>query len=142
MHIGLTLPNRLVVAPMCQYSVTDGLVGRRLSFGMAVHSRYYAIAVTPVAALLTQVTLVSVIIGSQVDVLSNADLYPRLSMSPEEFTIAGLVTSAVSGSVPLPSAGAGPAARPSGRSPSSSRRAASGPRPRPMIGRREPCWPS
>src|SRR5215207_9099253 len=24
---GLTLPNRLVVAPMCQYSVTDGLVG-------------------------------------------------------------------------------------------------------------------
>jgi hypothetical protein len=41
------------------------------------------------------VSLVSVIIGSQVDVLSNADLYPRLSMSPEEFTIAGLVTSAV-----------------------------------------------
>src|SRR3954466_2398472 len=24
---GLTLPNRLVVAPMCQYSVTDGFVG-------------------------------------------------------------------------------------------------------------------
>src|SRR3954464_14215380 len=24
---GVTLPNRLVVAPMCQYSVTDGLVG-------------------------------------------------------------------------------------------------------------------
>src|SRR5215210_6405263 len=24
---GLTLPNRLVVAPLCQYSVTDGLVG-------------------------------------------------------------------------------------------------------------------
>src|SRR3954471_2057014 len=24
---GRTLPNRLVVAPMCQYSVTDGLVG-------------------------------------------------------------------------------------------------------------------
>ncbi|MCW2741462.1 MAG: namA [Blastococcus sp.] len=24
---GLTLPNRLVVAPMCQYSVTDGMVG-------------------------------------------------------------------------------------------------------------------
>src|SRR5947199_6202498 len=24
---GLTLPNRLVVAPMCQYSVTEGVVG-------------------------------------------------------------------------------------------------------------------
>jgi 2,4-dienoyl-CoA reductase-like NADH-dependent reductase (Old Yellow Enzyme family) len=24
---GVTLPNRLVVAPMCQYSVTDGVVG-------------------------------------------------------------------------------------------------------------------
>src|SRR5215211_5006820 len=24
---GVTLPNRLVVAPLCQYSVTDGLVG-------------------------------------------------------------------------------------------------------------------
>ena len=24
---GLTLPNRLVVVPMCQYSVTDGVVG-------------------------------------------------------------------------------------------------------------------
>src|SRR4051794_41871289 len=24
---GLTLPNRMVVAPMCQYSVTDGFVG-------------------------------------------------------------------------------------------------------------------
>src|SRR3954469_6879589 len=24
---GVTLPNRLVVAPMCQYSVTDGFVG-------------------------------------------------------------------------------------------------------------------
>ena len=24
---GLTLPNRLVVAPLCQYSVSDGLVG-------------------------------------------------------------------------------------------------------------------
>src|SRR4051812_50209109 len=24
---GLTLPNRMVVAPMCQYSVTEGLVG-------------------------------------------------------------------------------------------------------------------
>ena len=24
---GLTLPNRIVVAPMCQYSVTDGFVG-------------------------------------------------------------------------------------------------------------------
>jgi hypothetical protein len=40
------------------------------------------------------VSLVSVIVGSQVDVLSNADLYPRLSMSPEEFTVAGLITSA------------------------------------------------
>ncbi|GAA1832367.1 YrzE family protein [Agromyces salentinus] len=41
------------------------------------------------------VSLVSVIIGSQVDVLSNADLYPRLRMSAEEFTVAGLITSAV-----------------------------------------------
>ena len=24
---GVTLPNRLVVAPMCQYNVTDGVVG-------------------------------------------------------------------------------------------------------------------
>ncbi|MGI9824080.1 TIGR04086 family membrane protein [Agromyces sp. Marseille-Q5079] len=41
------------------------------------------------------VSLVSVIIGSQVDVLSNADLYPRISMSAEEFTVVGLITSAI-----------------------------------------------
>lgn len=41
------------------------------------------------------VSLVSVIIGSQVDVLANANLYPRLTMSAEEFTVAGLVVAAI-----------------------------------------------
>ncbi|WP_157413658.1 hypothetical protein [Agromyces allii] len=41
------------------------------------------------------VSLVSVIIGSQVDVLANANLYPRIQMSPEEFTLAGLAIAAV-----------------------------------------------
>ncbi|MFF2369561.1 hypothetical protein [Agromyces sp. NPDC058110] len=41
------------------------------------------------------VSLVSVIIGSQADVLSNANLYPRISMSFEEFTVAGLVVAVV-----------------------------------------------
>lgn len=41
------------------------------------------------------VSLVSVIIGSQADVLANANLYPRIRMSAEEFTVAGLVTAAV-----------------------------------------------
>ncbi|ANJ28820.1 hypothetical protein ATC03_08615 [Agromyces aureus] len=41
------------------------------------------------------VSLVSVIIGSQVDVLANANLYPRIQMSPEEFTVAGLVTAGI-----------------------------------------------
>ncbi|MET4157874.1 hypothetical protein [Agromyces sp. PvR057] len=41
------------------------------------------------------VSLVSVIIGSQVDVLANANLYPRIQMSPEEFTVAGLVIAAI-----------------------------------------------
>ncbi|WP_344311660.1 hypothetical protein, partial [Agromyces terreus] len=41
------------------------------------------------------VSLVSVIIGSQIDEVADANVFPRITMTAEEFTVAGLIASAV-----------------------------------------------